>query len=321
MEASDHDPVFQPTPSAKSMDTHSRHERGLGLFESAARTARPEDVPPDRFISFCTEHREDHYLEQFSERWWDYWVLNDQEAAYLCVKNAMEQRLIRSWSGNLELRLLPSVLEFEGSSAAFDALIEAARSVHVWSFYTQPEKTETIFGLLLKSFPKRVDEFIQKTVESAGYRSRMGPLPVQRGAHFLFKAGRPIEAVKLIAAGVERLIVLMANLELPTVRWTRDDSNNLSALFTRLFHVHPEVRCRAAQILGELLLNNETCDTTRKTLERQLSSCLLESQLVTLLYPIMYARRHGYDWPDSELLPYLKARSTALDLVLRSTEI
>jgi hypothetical protein len=234
----------------------------------------------------------------------------------------MDQRLIRSWSGNLELKLLPSVLEFEGSGQAFNSLIEAARSIHVWnSFYTQAEKAETVFDFLLKNFPQRIDEFIQRTVKSADYRSRMGQLPVRRGVQFLFKADRSDQAIKLIVAGVERLMALMANLELPTVRWTREESNVLTALFSRLFHVHPEVRSRAAQSLGELLLNTETCETTRRELETRLSTCHLESQLVTLLYPIAYARRHGYFWADSELLPLLKAPSTALDLVLGSMEL
>lgn len=322
MMADDHDPALVTVPFTKSAEDPSRHERGLGLFESVARTTSPEDIPPDQFINFCTEHRDDHYMEGFSERWWDYWVLKSQKAAYDCVTSAMEQRLIRSWSGNLELRLLPSVLDFEGSSRAFESLIGAARGIHVWnSFYTQAEKTETVFGFLLKNFPKRIDEFIQRTVESGGYRSRMGPLPVRRGAQFLFKAGRSAEAVKLIVAGVERLIDLMANLELPIVCWTREERNVLDALFARLFHVHPEVRSNAAQSLGELLLNTETCKATRNEFETRLSTCLLESQLVTLLYPIAYARRRGYVWPDPELMPHLKARSTALDMVLGSMQL
>jgi hypothetical protein len=125
MMADDHDPALVTVPFTKSAEDPSRHERGLGLFESVATTTNPEDIPPDQFINFCTEHRDDHYMEGFSERWWDYWVLKSQKAAYDCVTSAMEQRLIRSWSGNLELRLLPSVLDFEGSTRAFESLIGA----------------------------------------------------------------------------------------------------------------------------------------------------------------------------------------------------
>jgi len=211
------------------------------------------------------------------------------------------------------------VFEFEDPAKAFEALIAAAHEVHVWnSFYTQAEKTETVFNLLKKHFPNQIDTFIRRTVESAGYHKRLGALPVRRGAQFFFLAGRPKEAVALITAGTERLIELMANLELPAICWTREESNLLDSMFTRLFHVHPEVRSRAAQSLGELLLNHETSEPTRKELESRLAACRLESQLITLLYPIAYARRQGYAWPDSELAPHLKERCAVLDLVLGS---
>ena len=265
------------------------------------------------------QHHNDHYLKDFSEKWLDFWIPKDRRAAYECVTNAMDQHLIRSWSGDLELKLLPSVLEFEGPAEAFEALIVAALAVHVWnSFYTQAEKTETIFNFLKKHFPNQIDTFIRRTVESAGYRKRLGALPVRRGAQFLLLVGRPKDAVDLITAGTERLIELMANLELPPIHWTREESNLLDSLFTRLFHVHPEIRSRAAESLGELLLNHETSEPTRRNLESRLSACRLESQLITLLYPIAYARRRGYAWPDSELTPHLKERCAALDLVLRS---
>jgi hypothetical protein len=245
----------------------------------------------------------------------DFWIPKDRKAAYECVTNAMNQQLIRSWSGDLELKLLPLVLEFEGPAEAFEALIAAARAIHVWnSFYTQGEKTETVFNFLKKHFPHQIDTFIRRTGESAGYHKRLGALPVRRGAQFFLLVGRPKEAIDLIAASAERLIELMANLDLPPIRWTREEGNLLDSLFTRLFHVHPEVRSRAAQSLGELLLNHETSEPTRRELEVRLSACRLESQLITLLYPIAYARQQGYAWPDSELAPLLKERCAALVL-------
>lgn len=317
MKAVDGDPALEKTRHDKPAAEVSKQEHGLGLSESVARTTKPEAVPPGQFIAFCTEHKQDHYTEGFSERWWDYWAPKDRRAAHDCVTNAMEQRLIRSWSGNLELRLLPSVLEFEGPDQAFEALIEAARNVHVWnSFYTQAEKTQTVFDFLLTNFSKRIDDFIRRTVESAGYRRRLSALPVRRGAQFLFEVGRPDQAVNLITSGVDRLMALMANLELPSVQWTKDHGNLLVALFARLFHVHPEVRSRAAKSLGELLLNQDTAEAVRNELEKRLASCQLESELVTLLYPIAYALKRGYVWTRSDLEPLLKARSIASDMVI-----
>ena len=319
LHAVDHDPILLVSTPISSTAGRTRREERLNLIESTVRATRPEDISPQQFIEFCIQHHNDHYLKDFSEQWLDSWVPKDRKAVYECMTNAMNQRLVHSWSGDLELKLLPLVLEFEGPAKAFEALIAAALAVHVWnSFYTQAEKTETVFNFLKKHFPKHIDTFIRRTVESAGYRKRLGALPVRRGAQFFFFAGRPKEAVELITAGVERLIELMANLELPPILWTREESNVLSSLFTRLFHVHPEVRSRAAQSLGELLLNHETSEPTRRELESRLSACRLESQLITLLYPIAYARRQGYAWPDSELVPHLKERCSALDLVLGS---
>jgi hypothetical protein len=120
----------------------------------------------------------------------------------------------------------------EGQHQAFEALIKAARNVHVWnSFYTQAEKTQTVFDFLLTNFPKRIDEFIRRTVELAGYRRSLSALPVRRGAQFLFEVGRPDQAVSLITTGVDRLIRLMANLELSSVRWTKDQGS-LPGLFS-----------------------------------------------------------------------------------------
>jgi NACHT domain len=315
----DHDPILQvPTPKSSTAG-RSRQEERLNLLESTVRDVRSEDIQPQQFVEFCTQHHNDHSLEDFSERWLDFWISKDRKAAYECVTNAMDQHLIRSWSGDLELKLLPSVLEFEGPAKAFEALIAAARAVHVWnSFYTQAEKTETVFNFLKKHFPSQIDTFIRRTVESAGYHKRLGALPVRRGAQFFLLVGRQKDAVDLITAGTERLIELMANLELPPIRWTREESNLLASLFTRLFHVHPEVRSRAAESLGELLLNHETSEPTRREMESRLSACRLESQLITLLYPIAYARRQGYAWSDSELAPHLKERCAALGLVLGS---
>jgi NACHT domain len=319
LHAVDHDPVLQVSTPKSSTADRSRQEDRLNLIESTVRATRSEDIPPQHFVEFCTQNHNDHYLSDFSEKWLDFWTPKSRKAAYECVTNAMDQRLIRSWSGGLELKLLPLVLEFEGPAKAFEALIAAAREVHVWSsFYTQAEKTETVFNFLKKHFPDQTDTFIRRTVESAGYHKHLGALPVRRGAQFFFLAGRPKEAVALITAGTERLIELMANVELPAIHWTREESNLLDSLFTRLFHVHPEVRSRAAQSLGEFLLNRETSEPTRKELESRLSACRLESQLITLLYPIAYARRQGYAWPDSELAPHLKERCAALDLVLGS---
>jgi hypothetical protein len=317
--AVDYDPVLQvPAPTSPTAGNSRQAER-LNLLESTVRATRSVDVQPEQFLEFCTQHHNDHYLKDFSEQWLDFWISKDRKAAYECVKNAIDQNLIRSWSGDLELKLLPLVLEFEGQAEAFEALIAAAGAVHVWnSFYTQAEKTETVFTFLKKHFPNQVDTFIRRTVESAGYHKRLGALPVRRGAQFFFLVGRPKEAVDLIAAGADRLIELMANLELPPIRWTHDESNLLDSLFTRLFHVHPEVRSRAAESLGELLLNSKTSEQTRRELESRLSACHLESQLITLLYPIAYARRRGYAWPDSELAPHLNARCAAVDLVLGS---
>jgi hypothetical protein len=178
----------------------------------------------------------------------------------------------------------------EGQDQAFEVLIKAARNVHVWnSFYTQAEKTQTVFDFLLTNFPKRIDEFIRITVELAGYRRSLSALPVRHRAQFLFEVGRPDQAVSLITSGVDRLIRLMANLELSSVRWTKDQGNLLGALFVRLFHVHPEVRSRAAKSLGELLLNQDSAEAVRNEFGKRLASCQLESELVTLLYPIAYA--------------------------------
>ena len=317
MKAFDRDPVLGEANNDKPAAEASKPEHDLGLSESVAKTTKPEAVSPDLFIAFCTEHKQDHYTESFSERWWDHWAPKDRRAAYDCLTSAMEQRLIRSWSGNLELRVLSSVLEFEGRDQAFEALITAARNVHVWnSFYTQAEKTQTVFDFLLTNFPKRIDEFIRRTTESAGYRRRLSALPVRRGAQFLFEVGRPDQAVSLITSGVERLMRLMANLELSSVRWTQDQGNLLGALFTRLFHVHPEVRSRAAKSLGELLLNIDSAEAVRNEFGERLASCQLESELVTLLYPIAYALKRGYVWTRSDLEPLLKARSIASDMVI-----
>ncbi len=317
MKSVDHDPTLEMSDSEQTAKSSLPHEYGLDLLESVTRTTDPDEITPSQFVAFCTEHQGDRHLEKFVERWWDSWVMKDRKAAHDCVTNAWTQRVIRSWSGNLELRLLPTVLEFEGNNRAFDVLIDAARAIYVWnSFYTSPEKTRAAFDFLFKHFPKRIDEFIHRTVESEGYRRRLRALPVRRGSQFLFEAGRPDDAVKLLAAGVSRLISLMANLALPSVKWTFDEANLLDALFARLFHVHPEVRSRAAQSLGDLLLRGETVPIVRAEIEKRLKSCGLESDLVTLLYPVAYARRRGYIWSDDELEPLLNARSVASDMVL-----
>lgn len=221
----------------------------------------------------------------------------------------------------MELRLLPSVLEFDGPNQAFRALIDAARSVYVWNaFYTQSEKTDTVFSFLFDHFSDRVAEFIQKTVESADYRKRMGYLPVRRGVQFLLLAGRPEDAIKLLASGVDRLLSLMANLEVPTTDWDRNEDHIPNALFSRLFHVHPEVRSRAAKSLGDLLLDITTSPRISAALEAKLVDCRLESEFVNLVYPVAYAKQRGYKWPQSELPALCNVRSTALDLILRSIE-
>ena len=317
MESVDHDSALEIVKSGEATTETPRQERGLDLFESVTRTTAPDEIKPSEFLAFCTTHQRDHHVEQFVERWWDCWVLKDRKGAHDAVTEALNQRVIRSWSGNLELRLLPTVFEFDGDHRAFEVLIDAARAVHVWnSFYTSFEKTKTIFEFLLGHFPKRIDEFIQRSVELEGYRRRLGALSVRRGSQFLFEAGRADEAIKLVTTGVNRLISLMANLTIPDVEWSFDEANLLNALFARLFHVHPEVRSRAAQSLGDLLLRPETVPIVRAELEKRMTACVLESELVTLLYPVAYARRRGYVWPNAELAPLLHARSAASDMVL-----
>lgn len=322
MMAEDHDPILRPKESDDNTSGQASRDRLLdGLIESDVRSMDPSSVVPADFHAFCEEHRTDYYLVDFAQKWLEVWSQSEQEQSYRAIKGVLSARLVRSWSGDMELRLLPLTLEFDGPSQAFQALITAAQRIYVWNAqYTQPEKTETVFSFLFDHFPDRIEEFIQKTLESPGYRKRMGYLPVRRGVQFLLASTRPEDAMRLLGSAVDRLISLMANLELPTNDWSRKEEHIIDALFSRLFHVHPEVRSRAARSIGNLLLDTATSPRIRAALESKLADCQLESEFVTLAYPVAFATKRGYEWPRDELLALCKVRSTALELVLQSVE-
>jgi uncharacterized protein (UPF0147 family) len=179
--------------------------------------------------------------------WYSHWSLKNGKAAYRLLREVLDWPSNRIFGGDLELNLLPAVLEFDGPQEGFEFLIRAAGALHVWnSFYTQSDKTERAFEFLLEHFSQRVDEFIRRTLETVGSRNGLTALPVRRGVQLLVKAGRLDSAKELLGTAVAVLEQLMGDLQLPVLNVRNSEESLIDAVFDRLYHVHPEVRSRTA---------------------------------------------------------------------------
>jgi NACHT domain len=317
LRATDHDPLFSPADDTK---TEAKPESGPileSLNERLWEVHPPDQIPPEQFIAFIDAHKGDFRLDEFCKRWWAHWKQQDRSRAYEALYQVLNRANIRLFGGDLQLDILPDVLEREDPAQAFDFLVRAARGLHVWnSFYTQPEKVERAFSVLLQHFPDRLNEFLGKTVESAGYRRQMSALPVRRGVELLVMARRYESALELLEAAVRILETLMADLQLPLVDWPASEDKIIDCLFTRLLHVHPEIRSRAASEIGRLLTDAVSQDRTRREITERLAKCELESEALVLLYPIAWARQRGLEWSIENLKTNLTLRSSAIDLML-----
>lgn len=313
----DHDPLLSSAGNAKS---EAKPESGPileSLNEQLWQVHPPDQIPPEQFIAFSDAHKGDFRFDEFCKRWWAYWKQQGRSRAYEALHQVLNRANNRIFGGDLELDILPDVVERGDPAQGFDFLVRTARGLHVWnSFYTQPEKVERAFSVLLQYFPNRLDEFIRRTTESSGYRKQISALPVRRGIQLLLMAQRPDSARDLLESAVRMLEMLMADLQLPPADWPASDDAILDCLFTRLFHVHPEIRSRAASEIGRLLTDAGSQDRLRREITERLARCELESEALLLLYPIAWARQRGVDWPIENLRATLPVTSSAIDLLL-----
>lgn len=313
----DHDPLLAPLSPPKAEAKRESEPILETLNEQLWQVHPPEQIQPEQFVAFSDAHRGDFRFDEFCERWWSHWEQQDRERAYGALRQVLDRPNSRKLGRDLELNILPDVLEREDPAQGFDFLLRTARGLHVWnSFYTQPEKTERAFSVLLQYFPNRVNEFVRRTVESAGYRKRMSALPIRRGVQLLVMERRYEAARGLLQAAVRFLEMLMADLQLPKVNWPASEDAIVDCLFTRLFHVHPEIRSRAASEIGRLLIEEESRDRIRREITERLAKCDLESEALLLLYPIAWARQRGVDWPIENLRTILQVKCSAIDLLL-----
>jgi len=244
----DHDPSLIERETEGEVQL-TRNGGGIldGLTQKLWVSHPPEQVSLDQFVAFCRERRTDSGYDKFCMSWYSHWSLKNGKAAYRLLREVLDWPSNRIFGGDLELNLLPAVLEFDGPQEGFEFLIRAAGALHVWnSFYTQSDKTERAFEFLLEHFSQRVDEFIRRTLETVGSRNGLTALPVRRGVQLLVKAGRLDSAKELLGTAVAVLEQLMGDLQLPVLNVRNSEESLIDAVFDRLYHVHPEVRSRTA---------------------------------------------------------------------------
>ena len=314
----DHDPsLFERETEGEGQSTSTGGGILDGLTQKLWVSHPPEQVSMDQFIAFCSEHRTESSFDKFCMRWYSHWSLQDGQAAYRLLREVLDWPSNRIFGGDLELSVLPAVMEFDGPQEGFEFLIRTAHALHVWnSFYTQADKTERAFEFLLEHCPQRVDEFIRRTLEPVGSKNGLTALPVRRGVQLLVKAGRFDSAKNLLGAAVVVLEQLMGDLQLPVLNVRNSEESLIDAMFDRLYHVHPEVRSRTAVELGKLLLAPESRVEARALIEDRLAKCTLESEALVLLYPVAWAKLRGVDWPIEDLRKSLQVTCSAIDLVL-----
>lgn len=90
MTAEDHDPALEPKKKVDKTNGQSGRDRLLdGLLASDVRTIAPDSISPENFQAFCEEHRTDHYLADFGQKWWDHWEQERSRGVLLSRKRSL----------------------------------------------------------------------------------------------------------------------------------------------------------------------------------------------------------------------------------------
>ncbi len=281
-----------------------------------------EAIRPEHFSERISSIGPPYTRWDFSMKWFRHHIRKGNErAVYLAVRAHMETDGVYGADGKFLLELVPYADEFEGASAGFNLLCNAATRSYAWSrFFTDEKSVEKIWDTLQDRYPERWLDFVYKTRSVSIYGAplqKLRSLPASVGTKFLARFRVLGQAEDLAEASVKNIEDLMASLKLPSVDWFTVTRSPLDTLIARLFWISNVVRERAANALANLLQDDSTYRLTLSKMLETLATEELESRVIVLLLPLLRAARAGCIIPLDQVASAVKKPSLVSDQILK----
>jgi len=258
--------------------------------------------------------------EHFFSSWLELWMNASPEEAHGAIKNWFELKRTSLFESKLLLLFYPYARQLGGPQEGFEILVAAHRAAYGWNrFWSDSKSRKQIFDLISRDYPDRWVEFIHETLR--GPRHRYGILPVPVGAQFLLRFNAVDQAVALCQASVDVLQELMADLQLPEVRWLENPASPLDVLSARLFWITSPIRERSAIVFADLMSESTCAEETYAYLLQKIAQETLDSRVVTWLMPVLRAARKGFALDLGRLEAALPMRSRPINAVYEEIRI
>ncbi|WP_158798018.1 ATP-binding protein [Pedobacter sp. L105] len=227
--------------------------------------------------------RKNYVQQNFLKEWCTVWLPENEEGTFDVI-TALKTLTVRDFTHIpaevLDL-LYPHVLASD-PKFAFDCLCWSYANNSDWSdLSTHLESAKQKWKLLIRDFPARVLDFLDKTIIYSGRNRGKGGtyyLPVPRVTHFFSYVGMTDRAEELTSANIALLPNLFPGVKLnqPAFALNEEQILPIDVLLKRVEWLSPLTRERAAYLLAEML-----ADDTAGVLHTRFIKWLLEVKLET----------------------------------------
>ncbi|MGJ3502124.1 hypothetical protein, partial [Piscirickettsia salmonis] len=218
--------------------------------------------------------------------------------------------------------LYTSQRKFSGKTKAFNLLVAAHNGMNGWSkWHESSENSIKRLQIVADQYPKKIDDFIQKTTkQSTNWSDKFGNLiiPGDKLVFLLAHSGREKEAYQLTLAMVHCLEESTRNLQLPNPCWDWHQNASIEnalakILVSRLKIPVPTIKLLVIEQISKLLADRNT--EIENLLIEDLANRKQESECVEVLCVFLVAKCNGYT-PPQGLGRSINARSSLSDLLL-----
>ena len=239
-------------------------------------------------------------LNKYLIGWIKYWLdKGNKKEIYTLVKSIIfKGRDANSIDGELLDVLYPLAYEFDNTEA-YKILSLAQKNYYGWdTYYTSEEKAKKRWEFLRNKYPNKYLEFFKDTLRKG--------LPIARGAKFFAGLDKIKPTEEITEAGIKFAEDSTADLTLPIPDWAKENYqkiDELDLLFQRLVWPSPLVRERAANAIGELLVNSSKNHEIYSRLLQWIEGWKVETIITIGLLPIVRAFQICYNTND---LNYIK---------------
>lgn len=234
-------------------------------------------------------------FEKYIIGWTKFWLKknNKQDIYNLIKKISLKNNInIKSISSELLDILYPLAYEFDNNKAFKYLCFAQGNDYSGWSSYGKITKNVmNRWKFLKEKYPRKYLKFFAE--------SREGGFPLSRGVEFFLFFDDVERAKEITESGLSFSEDLMANLELGTPDWAKNNFTNIDEidlLFQRLVWPSPLVRERAATAIGNLIAFSSQKEDIYLRLLNWIQEWKIESIIAMGLLPIIKAFQLSSDY-------------------------